>query len=493
MRKTIRFSRLFTVAAVFSTLLISGGIAGFIIKGGFNLGVDFRSGMVQEVRFAPTAFTLTWNGAGDATLSADRAGVYIVNSGNGIQTRTFSFLFDEYPTVADLTGAMTAGLPGLSADILVPGTTASQWLSLGAMGDPRLGGSPLRIHYLDPDAEEIQVAAVRNALEAGLGNASVVVQGMEQPGDRHFLVRIQLDAEESAAAETALEVPAETADATETTNATEVADGAEVTTEVAETTDITETADMVEVTDVTEPADTTEPAVEQEAAGVAPVPDASAVSAGRITEILEAAFGQGEVMVLRSDFVDSRFAGDLTDQIGVLILATLLLVLLYASIRFRLQYAVGAVLGIAHDGIVVVAFIAITGMEFNTTSIAAILTILGYSTNNTIVVFDRIRENRRLHPDDAFIGILDRSLTETLNRTIITTVSTMLAVLSLFLFTTGAMKDFAAALMVGMVSGVYTTTFIVTGFMTFWEKRKTEKAKREFSTAGKLPGKAARA
>ncbi|MCL2558178.1 MAG: protein translocase subunit SecF, partial [Treponema sp.] len=211
---------------------------------------------------------------------------------------------------------------------------------------------------------------------------------------------------------------------------------------------------------------------------------AQTVGSDQIVSILEGQFGQGHVVVLRSDFVGSRFAGNLTDQIGILIAATLLLVLAYASIRFRLQYAVGAVLGIIHDGIVVVAFVVVTGMEFNTTTIAAILTILGYSTNNTIVVFDRIRENRRLFPDEAFIGILDRSLSETLNRTIITTVTTMLAVMSLFIFTTGAMQDFALALMVGMVSGVYTTTFIVTGFMNFWETQKAKKTKRGFAEAG---------
>jgi preprotein translocase subunit SecF len=125
-------------------------------------------------------------------------------------------------------------------------------------------------------------------------------------------------------------------------------------------------------------------------------------------------------------------------------------------------------------------------MEFNTTTIAAILTILGYSTNNTIVVFDRMRENRRLYPDEIFVNVLNRSLTETLNRTIITTVTTMLAVMSLFIFTTGSMKDFALALMVGMISGVYTTMFIVTGFVNFWENQKIKKAKQKLiAPAGK--------
>jgi len=137
------------------------------------------------------------------------------------------------------------------------------------------------------------------------------------------------------------------------------------------------------------------------------------------------------------------------------------------------------VLGIMHDCLVIISFVVWTRMEFNTTTIAAILTILGYSINNTIVIFDRMRENRRLYPDDVFVTVLNRSLTETLSRTIITTLTTMLAVLSLFIFTTGSMKAFALALLVGLVSGVYTTTFIATGFVYFWDKEKAKRAKKK--------------
>jgi preprotein translocase subunit SecF len=151
------------------------------------------------------------------------------------------------------------------------------------------------------------------------------------------------------------------------------------------------------------------------------------------------------------------------------------------TFRFKLQYAVGAVIGIVYDGIIIVAFVALTRMEFNTLTIAAILTSLGYSTNNTIVVFDRIRENIRLFPDESYVDILNRSLTGTLGRTIITTFTTMLAVLSLFIFATGAMQDFALALLIGMASSMYTTTFIASGFVNFWQIKKVEKEKRRMS------------
>jgi len=220
------------------------------------------------------------------------------------------------------------------------------------------------------------------------------------------------------------------------------------------------------------------------------------VPAEKIIAALETNFGAGGVAVTRSDYVGSRFSKQLTDQVGVLMALTLLLILIYASIRFKPQFAVGAVLAIAHDALIMVAFITWTRMEFNTTTIAAILTILGYSINDTIVIFDRIRETRRIYPDDKFVAILDRSLTETLSRTLITTITTMLAVLSLYIFTTGSMKDFALALLVGMVSGVYSTIFIAVGFTNFWEtviKKRLDKKRAPKTVPGTSATAAAKA
>jgi len=206
------------------------------------------------------------------------------------------------------------------------------------------------------------------------------------------------------------------------------------------------------------------------------IEEGESVSAEKITGVLEEYFGSGEVVNLRSDYVGSRFSKDLSDKAGMLLGLTLLIILIYASIRFKPQYAVGAVLAILHDGLIMVAFVAWTRLEFNTSTIAAIMTILGYSINDTIVVFDRIRETRR-------IDILDRAITETLSRTIITTVTTMLAVVFLFIFVTGSMKDFSLLLMVGMVSGVYSTIFIASGFIHFWELRKSRREKRKLASA----------
>jgi preprotein translocase subunit SecF len=190
-----------------------------------------------------------------------------------------------------------------------------------------------------------------------------------------------------------------------------------------------------------------------------------------LTKLLEEKFGQKRVVVLKTDFVGARYSEALSKSSAFLVAATLLLILLYSAIRFKIQYALGAVLAIVHDALIMVGFIVWTRMEFNATTIAAILTILGYSINDTIVQFDRIREERKLRPTDKFVDVLDSALTHTLWRTIITTVTTMLAVLALFFFTTGSMKDFALALFVGMISGTYSTIFIASGFVDWWQRK----------------------
>jgi len=419
MKKIFRFSKLFFPAMIFSILLTGSGLVSYFVMGGFNLGVDFRAGLIQEVQFAPTAFSLTWSGRGNATISFDRNGLYIVNSGAGVESRTVAFPFSEYATVGALTQALSSNVEGLNVELDIAAGTNSQWLVRSSQGNPYLGNDPYKVHYLDPNSPEIKIETVREALSNAGHTAAVQILG--QPQDRHFMIRL---------------------DEKKTENDSSAAGG----------------------------------------------------SVENITNILEKHFGSGEVVVLRSDYVGSRFSKDLTDQAGILMGFTLLLILAYASIRFKPQYAIGAVIGIIHDTLVIVAFVVWTRMEFNTTTIAAILTILGYSINNTIVIFDRIRENRRIYPDEFFVNILNRSLTETLSRSIITTFTTMLAVLSLFIFTTGSMKAFAQALLVGMLSGVYTSIFIAPGFVNFWEKQKHKREKQKLAApAGQIKGAASKA
>jgi preprotein translocase subunit SecF len=199
-------------------------------------------------------------------------------------------------------------------------------------------------------------------------------------------------------------------------------------------------------------------------------PNFTATSRDLVISGLEKVFGENRVVVLKTDFVGARYSQNLTRTSLLLVVATLALILLYSTIRFKIEYALGAVIAIAHDALIMIGFIVVTRMEFNTSTIAAILTILGYSINDTIVQFDRIREERKLRPNDKLVDVINSALTVTLGRTIITTATTMLTVLALFFFTTGSMKDFALALFVGMVSGTYSTIYIASGFIYWWEK-----------------------
>jgi preprotein translocase subunit SecF len=415
MKRLINFSHFFLPAVIISGVLAIGGIVGYVLKDGFNMGVDFQAGLIQEVRFAPTAFSLGWAGQGSATVSFDRSRLDIVVSGVGVESRTVSFPFAEYGTVGALAEALRSSgrLEGISVTLNAPAGTGSQYLIFSAQTNPLLGEDPFVVHYLVPGSTPVTIQEVRESLTS-LGKV-VSVQQLGQDADRHFMIR--LDEDETGS------VPTE-----------------------------------------------------------------------KIVDTLEAYFGRGGVAVIRSDYVGSRFSKDLTDQAGMLLGLTLLLILAYSSIRFKPQFAIGAVLAIIHDGLIMVTFVVWSRMEFNTTTIAAILTILGYSINDTIVIFDRIRETRRIYPDDSFVVVLNRSLTETLGRTIITTLTTMLAVIFLFIFATGSMKDFALALLVGMFSGVYSTIFIASGFVYLWDvqakKRGQKKTAATPAKLGKVPVKA---
>lgn len=196
-------------------------------------------------------------------------------------------------------------------------------------------------------------------------------------------------------------------------------------------------------------------------------PEASVNIRKGLNDAFVNAYGEENVAVIGTDFVGSRLSKTLASQALWLVLATLVLIWVYCAVRFRWDFAVGGVLAILHDALIMIAFIVWTRMQFNSTTIAAILTILGYSINDTVVIFDRIRENMKFHPEMKITDILNLSQTEILGRTIITSLATMLAVSSLYFFTTGDMKDFALALLVGMTSGVYSTIYIASAFINF--------------------------
>jgi preprotein translocase subunit SecF len=209
----------------------------------------------------------------------------------------------------------------------------------------------------------------------------------------------------------------------------------------------------------------------------------------RSASALDKAFGAGRVVAVKTDYVGPKFAKDLAGNVWKLTLLTVFAILVYSAVRFKLEYAIGAVVAILHDALIMITFMVWTRMEFSSMSIAAILTILGYSINDTIVIFDRIREDRTLNPTDSLVTVINKAITETLGRTIITTLTTALAVVALILFTSGDIHYFAIALIVGMISGTYSTIYMASAFIILWnnfkEKRKNTPAKPKIAIAPK--------
>ena len=176
-----------------------------------------------------------------------------------------------------------------------------------------------------------------------------------------------------------------------------------------------------------------------------------------------AALRQGsdaEVELLRSEFVGSAVGEELRDQGGLGMLLALAVVMLYVAMRFQLKFSVGAVVALAHDVMIVLGVFAVLRLDFDLTVLAAVLAVIGYSLNDTIVVFDRIRENfRKMRKDEAPV-IINESLTQTLGRTLMTSLTTLLVLLALFFFGGEMIHGFATALTIGIMVGTYSSIYI---------------------------------
>ena len=153
------------------------------------------------------------------------------------------------------------------------------------------------------------------------------------------------------------------------------------------------------------------------------------------------------------------------------ILLALLLISIYIAIRFDRYYALGSLAALLHDVIITVGILSLLNIEIGVSIIAALLTIVGYSLNDTIVVYDRIRENIYKLLDDKKINIVNRSLNETLNRTIVTSITTLIVVIILFIFGGLVLKPFSITLIIGILIGTYSSLFVASPIMLFFEEK----------------------
>ena len=381
MRKSIQFSRFFPCAVVLSAAVIIAGIVSVATRG-INFGLDFKPGMIEEIRIADTVLEVTYNGPATVSLDVTEDGVDIVVSGIGEENSTESVLYSQVASVSELAARMSV-VNGVSASIKKDMPLPEDGLFLTSGASKNLGETPLRLFAA---AENVSVSAddVREALK-GFNNVDVKKIGGD--GENAFQIRMGLEEDES-----------------------------------------------------------------------------KNIQADANAALLER-FGADKVAVAKSDFIGAQFSRTLIRDSVILVLATLVLIFIYSAIRFRWDFALAAVLAIIHDSLIMISFISFVQMEFSTTTLAAILTIIGYSINATVVILDRVRGDIKIVEAKTFKEILNSALSSTLSRSVITTLTTLFAVLALFFFTTGTIHDFSLALIVGLLSGCYSSIFIAGAFI----------------------------
>lgn len=383
MKKVFPFSKYIVPAVIFSAVVILSGLVPLLTKG-INFGIDFKPGLVADVRLVNPVMELTYDGAASVAVEINPWNVTLVVSGVGADNKTRVYPFAEYATVGDMAGAM-AQVPGVTARALDAAIPADALFANSAVASV-LSATPYRLYY-SGEGQLTDVEGVRTAL-AGLIDVSVKMAGSGI--DEVFQIRVG----DSGDGRTSMDLQQS------------------------------------------------------------------------IVTALADAFGADNVAIIKTDFIGAQFSGSLVWQSVLLVLAALVLIWIYATIRFKWDFALASVIAITHDALVIISFIAWTQMEFNTVMLAAILTIIGYGINDTVVVLDRVRENARLMNTKNFMDIVNKSQSDCFGRTMITTVTTLLAVTALCLFTTGSIHDFALALIIGIISSAYSTIMITSAFLS---------------------------
>lgn len=384
--KRMNFNKGFIPSAVLSIAIIIFGIVGFVTKG-INFGIDFKPGLIEEVRVAPPVAEVTYNGSAKVAMELSAGQLDLVISGIGAVNETRSFNFAEFTTVEALAYEMNkvSGVNVAVKNASFPSTK----LFLNSAVTNQLTSSVLYIY--PAGTSEVTVDNIRSALSSLTG---IDVKQLGQGADASYQIRMGVS-------------------------------------EGSSQSDLQES----------------------------------------VNNQLYAVFGQSNVAIVKTDFIGSSMSNSIAMKSLLMFVLTVALIWIYAAIRFHWDFALGAVIALIHDTLIMLTFIVWTQMEFSTTVLAAVLTIIGYSINATVVILDRIRYNLTYMNDvNSFTPILNQSLSDTLVRSILTTVTTLFAVVSLYVFTTGSIKDFSLALIVGLLSGMYSSIFISSGFIQFFRR-----------------------
>ena len=202
-----------------------------------------------------------------------------------------------------------------------------------------------------------------------------------------------------------------------------------------------------------------------------------AVAAVEVGEKLAALLRQSsslEIRLLGSDYVSAKVGEELAENGGLGMLVALGIIMVYISIRFQFKFAIGAVVALAHDLLITLGIFSVFGLEFNLNALAAMLAIIGYSLNDTIVVSDRIRENFRRMRKGSPLEMVNVSLNQTLGRTLITSFTTLLVLVSILLIGGESTQGFAIALIIGVVVGTYSSIYIASNVILYMNVTKED-------------------
>ena len=209
-----------------------------------------------------------------------------------------------------------------------------------------------------------------------------------------------------------------------------------------------------------------------------PYQGVEAKAAEKLKTELIAAFPDREIEIRRTETVGPKIGEELKNRTWAASVISIFGILIYISWRFEFKFAIGAIIALIHDVVITVGIFSILNKEISLAIIAALLTIVGYSLNDTIVVFDRIRENFSLRRRESYGAMVNISINESLSRTIITSLTTLIVVLFLLFIGGEVIRDFAFALMVGILVGTYSSVYVASPILIEWQTRMAARKKK---------------
>jgi preprotein translocase SecF subunit len=235
---------------------------------------------------------------------------------------------------------------------------------------------------------------------------------------------------------------------------------------------------VAEVRSALEPLHLTEETIQLEQAGTQQMLSIRSAeeTSGRIMERLTAAFPDRKVTAAQQEKVGAQIGREFAKKAFLALGLGMVGILLYVTFRFELSFAIGALVALLHDVIITVGVFSLVGGELSLVMVGAILTIAGYSINDTIVVYDRIREGLRNRTGGSVEALMNRSINETLGRTILTGGMTLLSVAALFFFGGAVLKDFAFAILIGILVGTYSSVFVASPIVLWCSKLRGRRA-----------------